>query len=264
MSQLIESQKEFRALSGGGMSSDLLTANLGGESLRSSDLTWVKVPTGGSTTWSWDDATGDNLTMKAIEGLLVVVGPVETVLWPNVDALPGSRPLLTSDDGKIAYRTGMDYGDLDRNVIEGAKNQDGSYRVEDLPYFQWEGRGPGSRPPRAKSSRVLGILMEEEHMPIFLRVSQTSLTAVDAFLRGITTKGLYHWQTVVELTLERRKGARADYASLVCRKIGVISEELGRTAEAKVTAAMTPVVCPSAKSRSGNSPAVVVQEVVPF
>jgi hypothetical protein len=265
MSQLIVSG-EFRALAEGNVTDDLLSANLGGESLRSSDLTWVRIPTGGATRWSWSTKSGAEFSEKSIAGLLTVVGRTEAVLWPHTDATAGSRPLLTSDDGRIAYRTGQDYGDLDRNVIEAAKNEDGTYNVSKIPYFQWEGRGPGSKPPRAKSSRVIGILREEDSLPLFLRVSQTSLRAVDDLLRGITAEGLFHYRTVVELTLEKRKGARADYAVLVARKVGSISEEQGRIAKAKFTDVMTPIVCPTAASRASITAVSVASaaESVPF
>jgi hypothetical protein len=258
----------FRALAEGSVTDDLLSANLGGESLRSSDLTWVKIPTGGATRWSWSTKAGMDYSEKAIKGLLVVVGRTESVLWPQSDATPGSRPLLVSDDGRIAYRCGSDFGDLDRNVIEAAKNADGTYAVAKIPYFAWEGRGPGSKPPRAKSSRVLGILREEDSLPVFCRVSQTSLRAVDDLLRGITAEGLFHYRAVVELTLEKRKGARAEYAVLVAKKVGEISEEQGRLAKAKITDAMTSIVSPPASSRAvaaiAEAVAVSSNEAVPF
>ena len=265
MSQLIESGS-FRALAEGSMTEALLSANLGGESLRSSDLTWVKIPTGGATRWSWTTKSGNDFSEKAITGLLVVVGRTESVLWPHSDATAGSRPLLMTDDGRVAIKTGQDYGDLDRNVIEAAKNADGTYNVAKIPYFQWEGRGPGSKPPRAKSSRVIGILREEDNLPIFIRVSQTSLRAVDDLLRGITAEGLFHYRAVVELSLEKRKGARADYAVLVAKKVGEVSEEQGRAAKAKITDVMTPIVCPPVASRGmvTVAAAVTADEAVPF
>jgi hypothetical protein len=268
MSQLIESGSSFRALAEGSATQALLSANLGGESLRSSDLNWVKIPTGGATRWSWSTKSGAEHSEKAIAGLLVVVGRTESVLWPHSDATAGSRPLLMTDDGRVAIKTGQDYGDLDQNVIEAAKNPDGTYNVSKIPYFQWEGRGPGSKPPRAKSTRVIGVLREEDNLPIFIRVSQTSLRAVDDLLRGITAEGLFHYRAVVELSLEKRKGARADYAVLVAKKVGEISEEQGRVAKAKITDVMSPIVCPPVASRGMMTVTAAVEaaasEAVPF
>jgi len=266
MSQLIEVDS-FRALAKGGMADALLSGSIGRGTISSKDLPWVRIPTGGSTRWSWTTKSGKEFSEKAITGLWVVLGPTESVLWPNSDATPGSHALLTSDDGIVAYRTGQDYGDLDRNVIEAARNADGTYSVAKLAYFQWEGRGPGSKPPRAKSSRVIGILRREDLFPLFIRVSQTSLKAIDDLYKGLYFDGIQHWQTEVELSLEKRKGARADYAAIVAKTVGDVGEEQGRIAKARITDVMTPIVCPPASSRASglaNVSAVVVDEAVPF
>lgn len=256
---------EFRALSQGSSAAALLEANLGGDSLRPSDLTWVRIPTGGSTMWSWVTKSGAEHAEKAISGLLVVVGRAEQVLWPHPETTPGSRPLLVSTDGRVAHKIGNDYGDLDPNVIEAAKNSDGTYDIRKIPYFQWDGRGPGAIPPRAKSSRVLGLLRESESSPVFVRVSQTSLRAVDDLLRGITSEGLFHFRVVVELTLERRKGKRADYAVLVAKKIGEVSEEHGATAKRLFTDTLTEIVCPPAEHRAArSSQSIAASDSVPF
>lgn len=256
---------EFRALTEGSEAAELLEANLGGESLRSSDLNWVKIPTGGATRWSWTTKSGVEFSEKVIQGLLVVVGRVETVLWPHREATSGSRPLLISTDGVVAHKVGSDYGDLDPNVIEAAKNADGTYDVKKIPEFQFQKTKDGKwLPPRAKSSRVLGILREEDALPVFVRVSATSLKAVDDLLRGITAEGLFHYRAIVELGLEKKAGARADYAVLTGKCIGSISPEAGREAKAKFTARLTPVVCPSVEDRAARAATAAVEEAIPF
>lgn len=255
----------FRALEEGNAAAALLEANLGGESLRSSDLTWVRIPTGGATRWSWSNKAGAEFSEKTITGLLVVVAKTEHVLWPNRDSTPGSRPLLISADGLVAHKVGSDYGDLDPNVIEAAKRGDGTYDCRKIPYFQWEGRGPGSKPPRAKSSRVLGVLREEDNQPVFIRVPSTSLRAVDDLLRGITAEGLFHFRAVVELSLEKRKGAKADYAVLVARSVGSVDEQTGLLAKARFTDTMTSIVCPPVEDRvQRSSTEDVASDRVPF
>jgi len=243
----------FAALTDGSDASALLEANLGGAALRRDDLNWVKIPTGGATRWSWTTKSGNEFSEKSISGLLVVVGKVEQALWPHSTATAGSVPLLVSTDGVVAYKTSSDFGDLDANVIEAAKNADGTYAVAKIPYFQWEGRGQGSKPPRAKSSRVLGVLREGEALPVFIRVSSTSLRAVDDLLRGVTSDALFHWQAIVELSLEKKKGAKADYAVLVGKKIGAVSKEIGLRAKSVFTDKLTDIVCPPADQRVRRS-----------
>lgn len=275
MSQLIEVDS-FRALAKGSVTAELLSGDMGGEPLQARDMTTVSIPTGGSTRWSWTTKSGKDFSEKAIAGLLVVVGRQESALWPHREPKQKSQPLLLSDDAKqsrmngpvegTAYRVGQDYGDLDRNVIEAARREDGTYDVAKIHYFQWQGRGPGSIPPRAKSSRVIGILREQDYLPIFIRVASTSLQNVDALVRGIRNEGLF-CRVCVELTLEKKKGASADYAVIVGKHIGEISEEQGRIAKTMIADVMTPIMCPSASSRAiglANVSAVVVEEAVPF
>jgi hypothetical protein len=258
----------FRALEEGNSAAALLEANLGGAALRSSDLTWVKIPTGGATRWSWSNKAGAEFSEKAIAGLLVVVTRPEHILWPHKDSTPGSRPLMLSADGVTAYKVGSDYGDLDANHIEAAKRDDGTYDCRKIRYFQWEGSGPGSKPPRAKSSRVLGVLREEDNQPVFVRVPSTSLRAVDDLLRGITAEGLFHFRSIVELTLEKRKGQRADYAVLVTKTVGSVDEQTGLLAKSRFTDTMTNIVCPPIEDRvsrsRSSSESTVDADSVPF
>jgi len=256
---------EFRALAEGSEAAELLEANLGGESLRSSDLTWVKIPTGGATRWSWTTKSGAEFSEKVIRGLLVVVGKVEQVLWPHREATSGSRPLLISNDGVVAHKVGTDYGDLDANAIEAARNADGTYDVKKIAEFQFAKTKDGKWiPPRAKSSRVLGILREEDALPVFVRVSATSLKPVDNLLRGLTGDALFHYRAVVELGLEKKSGARADYAVVTCKCVGSISPEDGRAAKARFTARLTPVVCPPIEDRAARAASAAVEEAIPF
>lgn len=264
MSSAIATVGSFRAFEGGSEAAALLAANLGGEALRASDLTWVKIPTGGLTKWSWSNKAGGDFTEKTITGLLVVVGKTEHVLWPHADAQAGSRPLLISQDGVTGHKVGSDYGDLDPNVIEAAKREDGTYDWRKIPYCQWQGSGKGSKPPRAKAGRVLGILRPGDVAPIFLRVSSTSLRAVDDLMRGLTAEGIIHYKAVVELGLEKRKGARADYAVLTAKCVDRVGDEIASRAKDEFTDVLTDIVCPPVEQRVARANAAVSADAVPF
>jgi hypothetical protein len=253
--------REFKGLSEGGNANALLEANLGGASLTTGDLTWVKIPTGGATRWSWSTKSGNEFSEKAITGLLVVVGKVRATLWPHTESSSGTKPLLVSYDGKVAVKTGDDYGDLDPNVIASAKLPDGTYDISRIPYFQWQGSGPGSKPPRAKSTRDIGILRENESTPVFIKLSSTSLRPIDNLLRGITSEGLYHYRTVVELTLEKKKGAKADYAVVVARKVGEVDVDQGKVAHDRFTVPFSAII--GGPNRQGNASAASSEDV-PF
>lgn len=243
----------FRALAPNSEIAEVIEANLGGGSLRRSDLTFVKVPTGGSTRWVWSVA-GNEFAEKAITGLCVVATRVEYNLWPHAIAKPGSLPFLRSIDGVVGHKVGDDHGDLDLKVIEAAKNEDGTYRWKDIPYCQWQDR----KPPRAKPSRVLGVLREEDAAPLFVQISPTSLRPVEDFLRALAAQFVPHYRAIVELTLEKKKGSNADYAAIVCRHVGTVSQEDGDRAKGLFTTPLTPVLTGSI------SPVQRQAEQVPF
>jgi len=237
MSTTLAVAGSFRALAPNSEIAEVIQANLGGGSLRRSDLTFVKIPTGGSTRWNWSVA-GNEFSEKSITGLCVVATRTEYNLWPQSTATPGSLPYLRSLDGVVGHKVGDDHGDLDLKVLEAAKNADGTYRWKDLSYCQWQDRTP----PRAKPSRVVGVLREEDASPLFVQISPTSLKPVEDFLRALAAQFVPHYRAIVELTLEKRKGARADYAAIVCRHVGTIGQDEGERAKALFTTSLTPVL----------------------
>jgi hypothetical protein len=247
---------QFRALAPNSEIAEVIEANLGGGSLRRSDLTFVKIPTGGSTRWNWTVA-GNEFSEKDITGLCVVATRTEYNLWPHAVAKAGNSPYLRSLDGITGHKVGEDPGDLDVAAIEAARNQDGTYRWKEIPYCQWQDR----KPPRAKPSRVLGILREQDTSPVFVQVSPTSLKPVEDFLRALSAQLVPHYRAIVELTLEKKKGSSADYAAIVCRHVGTVPEDVGQRAKALFTSTMTPVLVGSI-SRVASRDAVV--DAVPF
>lgn len=252
MSTTLAVPGSFAALSPNSEIAAIIEANLGGGSLRRADLTFVKIPAGGVTRWSWSVA-GNEFLEKDITGLLVVATRPEYNLWPHATSKPGSVPFLRSLDGVIGHKVGSDHGDLDLSVIEAAKNADGTYRWKDIPYCQWQDR----KPPRAKPSRVLGVLRENDSRPLFVQVSPTSLRPVEDFLRALDVP---HYRAIVELTLEKRKGSVADYAAIVLRHAGNIDKEAGDRAKALFTDPLTPVLAGSTTQIAAKA----TDDAVPF
>jgi hypothetical protein len=253
MSTTLAVAGSFRALAPNSEIAEVIEANLGGGSLRRSDLTFCKIPAGGATRWSWSVA-GNEFSEKAIIGLCVVATRTEFNLWPHTTSKAGSVPFLRSLDGVVGHRVGSDHGDLDLSVIEKARNDDGTYRWKEIPYCQWQDR----KPPRAKPSRTLGILREEDSSPLFVQVSPTSLKPVDEFLRALAAQLVPHYRAIVELTLEKRKGAVADYAAIVLRHVGTVEKEVGDRAKALFTDSLTPILAGS------TTPIAKAIDSVPF
>jgi hypothetical protein len=220
---------------------EAVQANLGGGSLRQKDLTWVKIPAGGNVRWQWT-AGGNDHFEKAITGLCVVVGQIEYNLWPKKDSERGTFPYLRSLDGETGYQIGDDYGTLPIEEIEAAKRPDGTYDWKAIPCCQWQGTGRGAKPPRAKSTRVVGILRKSESVPVFIRLAPTSLKPLDDFLRGLAASGVPHYAAEVELGLEKIEGGQQDYSRVTCRHSGTVTREEAAVARTRFTIPWTPIV----------------------
>jgi hypothetical protein len=200
------------------MSNAIATVATGGlaavtpNEFRLSDYQQVKIPTGGSTTWSWSTIIGDRAD-KALVGVCVALSEVQWDLWPTTgQASQGTLPLLRSHDCVTATRIGDDFGDLDKKLIEAAKLPDGTYDCTKLGgYFQWIDRTP----PRANGTSIVMILREEDARPLYVRLSKTSSPKVQNFFREVSRQGLQPYETVVSLSLEAVKSPRVTYSRVV-------------------------------------------------
>jgi len=191
----------------------LSAASSGG--FRFKDMTIVGVPRGGGTTWQWKTILGDRFE-REITGVIVALSDVQIDLWPiKGKAQKGTIPYMRSLDGQKAYIIGDDSGDLDVGHIEAAANGDGSYDCAKIKYFQWEGQGKGSKPPRADATSVVGILMAGESSPVFIRLSKTSSPKVQDFCGKLRAAGCEPYEAVVSLSLEAINGANATYSVVV-------------------------------------------------
>lgn len=239
---------------------EAVQANLGGGTLRQKDLTWLKVPAGGGTRWQWESG-GNEFVEKTVSGICVVVAPIEQNLWPHRNAARNTLPYLRSLDGVTGYQIGDDIGDLPIDEIEAAKRPDGTYDWKAIPCCNWQGEGKGARPPRAKSTRVIGILRKEDAVPVFVRLAPTSLKPIADFLRGLAASGVPHYAAVVELSLEKITGGEQDYSRVVCRHAGTVSREEAAIARSRFTVPWTPIVV------SGTERVVargIASDAVPF
>src|SRR5687767_12105514 len=101
----------FLALQAGSTLREAIAANVGdGEGFSESQLTRVKIPSGGSTKWTVDELDGEK-NYDTIDGVLVYYGR-GGVIWPSNEPAQGTLPVLRTDDCITAYRVGEDLGDI--------------------------------------------------------------------------------------------------------------------------------------------------------
>lgn len=214
----------FASLTPGSRQMAIIAANMDGEPLSEMDLTKVKTPAGGGTTWEID-ANGNVETTQEVVGVLVAIGK-RGVLWPYDDP-SDSRPVIVSHDLKVGYRVSDDLGSIDPKALDRYRVGDRRYDWESLstsPEFG-QGSGKGGVGKRVKESRILAILRDGDVWPVLVSIGPGSLAS---FLPWLKKCPCFHFEAVVGLKLERVKNKGGQpYSMIVPRLVGQLSEEQG-------------------------------------
>lgn len=218
---------DYPALRADSRQARIIEANLEGEPMSEMDLTRVRTPLGGATTWTLE-VNGNNETTDEIVGLLVAVAK-RGVLWPSDDPTE-QRPVIVTNDLHVGYRVSDDLGSIDPATLERYRIGDRRYdwvALSRSPEFGF-GTARGGAGKRVKESRVLAILREGEVWPILVTVGPGSLRNWMPFHKRLPS---FHYECVVGLKLVKEKGkAGQPYSSIVPRLVGTISEEQGEFA----------------------------------
>ena len=212
----------FGSLSPDSKQMQIIAANTAGEPISELDLTRVRTPSAGSTTWEIDES-GNATSTKEIVGVLTAVGR-RGELWPFFDPKK-EAPVIVSPDFKIGYRVGDKLGTIDPKALE-------KYRTGDRTY-DWEAMatgpdfGPGTGKDqigrRCKESRILAVLRDGDIWPVLVSVGPGSLGVFLPFLKKLPC---FHYAAVVGLSLraEESKGGQP-YSMIVPRLVGELSDE---------------------------------------
>lgn len=201
--------------------------SVSGGDFRRSEQTFVKIPGGGVTKWSWSTILGDQVESE-ITGVIVALSEVQHDLWPHQGtASEKSSPYMRSLDGKTATIIGDDAGDLDVKHIEAARIEGtDTYDCSKIKYFLWDKQGDRNIPPRANATSTIGILRPGESAPLFIRLSKTSSPKVQEFVRKLRGQGVQPYQCVVSLGLEKVTGGKANYSRVVPKFVSPAPAEM--------------------------------------
>jgi len=222
---------EFPLLAGGGGVSDVIAANFGsGFQMAEQDLTSVKIPSGGSTSWSIESAAGEE-SVKEIVGLWVHKG-YRGVLWPTEE--PGANtPVMVANSMTHGHLVGDDFGDLDPAIIDGFKRDDGTYDWRALT------DGPAPRHPlgfgsgkngskRVNEYQMLCVLRPGTILPLMVRITPGSFRALSGFLFQLVDQGVPFYRSVIGLSLVKaaNKSGQA-FSQVSFRLVDTIAEKDG-------------------------------------
>ena len=221
---LANASTPFAGLTPGSRQMAIIEANVAGEPMSEMDLTRVKTPAGGGTTWEIDNQ-GNIETSPEIVGILVAIGK-RGLLWP-FDEIGEEPPVIVTNDLITGYRVSDKLGNIDETALA-------RYRIGDRRY-DWaaltEGpefgpkSGKGGVGKRVKESRTLAILRDGDVWPVLISIGPGSLGTFMPFLKKLPC---FHYEAVIGLKLQKEKSkSGVTYSMIVPRLAGQLTEEQG-------------------------------------
>lgn len=181
-----------------------------------SDIPRVTIPRDLEKGWQWESLVGTVKAGSELHGVYLGHGQPEHTLWPYTGGGSGSPPYLRSNDGIVGIKTGEDPGDLDVEKIEAARNDDGTYRWQEIEYCQWQERNGRRIPPRAKQT-VRVYLLHESGEAVCVSLPGTSIRFFKKFAGStFAVPGA----VAISLDLEEVKGTSNTYVVAKTRVLG--------------------------------------------
>lgn len=222
-----------------------------------SDIPRLTIPRDIARGWTWQSLLGDVKAGDELEGVYLGHTNPEYALWPYTGGGSNSAPpYLRSVDGVIGYRTGTDAGDLDKEKIESAANEDGTYRWKEIEYCQWQERNGRRIPPRAKQTVRVYLLYSNGEV---LSVSLPG-TSIKFFSKFAASAFAVPGAITIKLKLEETTGSSNTY--VVAKTI--VGQALDPEAAERVRRVYADRVAPLLEPRTPSREAKETVDVVPF
>lgn len=183
----------------------LLSANLGDDGLRFSDLKRAKNPSGGSISFQITTSSGDE-EVKEIIGCIIQHNFTRSYFEDPDNVAEGAQPDCFSQDAK--WGTGKPGGDCDT-----------------CPFAQFESalKGKGQA---CKKRHVLYVLQPGSLLPMIVTASPSSLKNVRNYLTALLSEGIFPHDIVTQFSLEKATNEKGTlFAKLVLTNQGKIEGE---------------------------------------
>ena len=213
---------QFQALIEGSDLNDAIQANCGSGALSINDLSSVPMPLGGSTSFIYEDVSGNEVNTKTITGVLCFFRKVGA-LYGTTEVGSGVRPVLVTNDCVTAHRVNDSIGDLDEDELEKARIDGDKYRWNDLSYCQF-GSAPNGRGKRCTEKLHVGVLCAGEAYPVVVKVSAASIGRMEKFVKLLSVP---YWRAVVELSLVKAEGTANPYSMVKPRQVDALNKQMG-------------------------------------
>lgn len=201
----------YPVIAAGSAIAETIRHNLGGESVGPSDLSRIRVPSGGGLVWEVPTIDGTE-PAKNLDGIVVHIGR-RRAYWSNPTPT-GDPPECSSQD--CVTGTGNPGGRCEAcplNAFGTARGQNG------------QGRGKA-----CKESKLLFLLREKQLLPDIVVVPSGSLKAVKAWQLKL---GVPYWSVVTRLAIEKATNKDGiGYARITIERKAVLDPETAKQIQA--------------------------------
>ncbi len=195
---------------------DTIETNLGGERITPSDLSRIKMGSGGLAQWLVESPDGEDVA-KTVTGIPILMKLTRSY-WPGEYTGAKTPPQCWSDDNKVGY------GDPGGSHPEQKAGLPAPYDCTTCPNAQFG--SDGGRGQACKLMRVVFLLKEGKLLPDVVILPPTSVGIMRKFLMNLASEDLSYHQVVVELGLKQTANQEGiKYAELVPRRVEVLSDE---------------------------------------
>ncbi|MGM5482333.1 MAG: hypothetical protein ACQESF_02620 [Nanobdellota archaeon] len=179
--------------------------NLGGESLRMSDLDRIKLPSGGGKSFSVE-SDGEQEDVKEITGVIIKARTIRTYWKESIEEAGGGNPPdCASDDGITGW--GDPGGDCTKcSLGKFTKDEDGKQDI-----------------PECSEKRILFIKRDEDLFPSIFILPPTSLKVFRQYMVKLAKKGKAANNVITKITLtvdQNPKGIK--YSKPVFENVGTV------------------------------------------
>lgn len=174
---------------------ETVQSNIGDGQIGERQLDRVKMPSGGSTTWTVPTLEGDEDT-KELEGVIVHSKLVRAYWQTSYDEGSGDDiPDCVSNDSSQAFPPGEFVPPADPHAL-------GGFACQTCALAKF-GSAEDGRGQACQQKRLLFMLTRGDVLPIVIALSPTSLKPAADFMLRLTRAGKPYWKVGVKITLDK-------------------------------------------------------------
>ena len=196
---------------------EVIESNIGDAAINERSLDRVKMPSGGSITWSVPTLEGDQDT-KEIQGVIVYSKLIRNYWQTSYDESDGKEtPDCTSPDSRQAFPPG-------EFTPPASPHPDGGFACDTCALAQFGSAKVGGG-QACQQRRLIFLLTQDDILPFVVSLSPTSLKAASDYMMRLTRGGSPYWKVVTSITLEKHNDPKPHARALFTRAATLSTEE---------------------------------------